>query len=227
MKTNIRTHVKKLLFFFRILKDPDLFLKNVSGVIHIGANTGQEVDEYGQYALAVIWVEPIPEVFRALKKNIIKYPKQKAFKYLLLDSDDKDIEFKIANNNGQSSSIFDFGQHTKIWPDIYYTKTIHLKSSTLTNLVKREKIDIKKYQALVLDTQGSELLILKGASELLKNFRYIKTEAPDFESYLGCCLIQDISNFLIGFGFNEIIRSKQAGRKGVGTYYDVVYERTI
>ena len=142
MKINIRTYLKKLLFFFRILKDPDLFLKNVSGVIHIGANTGQEIDQYGQYALAVIWVEPIPEIFRVLKKNIIKYPKQKAFKYLLSDSDDKDIEFKIANNDGQSSSIFDFGQHTKIWPDIYYTKTIHLKSSTLVTLVKREKIDI-------------------------------------------------------------------------------------
>jgi len=39
-------------------KDPDGFLQKVSGVVHIGANTGQERELYKKYGLRVIWVEP-------------------------------------------------------------------------------------------------------------------------------------------------------------------------
>jgi len=76
-----------------------------------------------------------------------------------------------------------------------------------------------------MDTQGSELLVLKGGLSLLKNFQYIKTEAADFESYKGCCLINDLSKFLNKLGFKEIKRIKFATRKKGGNYFDVLYER--
>ena len=41
------------------------------------------------------------------------------------------------------------------------------------------------WDALVMDTQEPELLILKGAEPMLSQFKYIKTEAADFESYVG------------------------------------------
>ena len=225
IKKIIKHILNQVLYFLLLKKNPNFFFKKISGVIHIGANTGQERKEYEKYSLAVIWVEPIPEVFEELKKNIISYPNQKAFKYLLTDVDDQEIELKIANNNGLSSSIFNFGLHTHIWPNINYVKSIQLKSSTLTSLVKSEKIDLQKYQALVIDTQGSELLILKGASEILKKFNYIVAEAADFESYVGCCLLKDLSNFLNGFGFKEVVRTKFAHNSKAGNYYDVVYEK--
>jgi len=227
IKKIIKHILNEVLYFLLFKKNPNFLFKKISGVIHVGANTGQERKKYEQYSLAVIWVEPIPEVFEQLKKNITGYPNQKAFKYLLTDVDDQEIEFKIANNNGQSSSILNFGLHTHIWPNIHYVKSIQLKSSTLKSLVQREKINLQKYQALVIDTQGSELLILKGASEILKNFHYIITEAADFESYIGCCLIKDLSNFLDGFGFKEIVRTKFAHHSKAGNYYDVVYEKII
>ena len=221
--------ISKILFIFKDkvseLKDANSFLNNVSGVIHVGANSGQEREEYNLYSLDVIWIEPIPEVFKKLEKNIKKYSKQKAYKYLLTNIDNQDIDFKIANNSGQSSSILELNQHKDIWPKVKYTKSIRLKSSTLTDIIKYEKINIKKYQALILDTQGSELLVLKGGSNLLKKFRYIKTEAADFESYKGCCLIKDVSIFLKKFGFIEIKKIKFATRKNGGNYFDVLYEK--
>jgi hypothetical protein len=36
--------------------------------------------------------------------------------------------------------------------------------------------------AIILDTQGSELLILKGAQATLRQASYVKVEAADFES---------------------------------------------
>jgi len=225
IKKIVKYILNEFYYFLSLKKNPNYLFKKISGVIHIGANTGQERKKYEQYSLAVIWVEPIPEVFEQLKKNITEYPNQKAFRYLLTDKDDEEIEFKIANNNGKSSSILNFGLHTRIWPDIHYVKSIQLKSSTLKSLVQREKIDLQRYQALVLDTQGSELLVLRGGLEILEKFQYIVTEAADFESYADCCLIKDLSNFLEGFGFKEIVRTKFARDSKVGNYYDVVYEK--
>ena len=229
MKKIINLIISKILFIFKgkisQLKDANSFLNNVSGVIHVGANSGQERYEYNLYSLDVIWIEPIPKIFNKLKKNIKRFSKQKAFKYLLTNIENQDINFKIANNAGQSSSILELNQHKDIWPNIEYTSSIKLKSSTLKNVIKYEKIDIKKYQALIMDTQGSELLVLKGGSSLLKNFRYIKTEAADFESYKECCLIKDLSNYLNKYGFKEIKKIKFATRKGGGNYFDILYER--
>jgi len=59
------------------LKDPNSFLNNVSGIIHVGANSGQERGEYSLYSLDVLWVEPIPEVFKKLKKILKNIPNKK------------------------------------------------------------------------------------------------------------------------------------------------------
>ena len=216
--------LNKILIFFFLKKNPNFYLKNISGIIHIGANEGQEREKYKKYSLSVIWIEPIPGIYEQLIKNISNYPNQIAFKCLLTDLDNQSIEFKIANNNGASSSIFNLGLHTEVWPDVNFTSSISLKSLTLTSLVKNKKIDLKNYQALLIDTQGSELLVLKGGSEILKNFKYIITEAADFESYINGCKIDDLYNFLKDHGFKEVLKTKFAEHPKLGSYYDVVYQ---
>ena len=109
----------------RILRrDPDAFLKHSNGVIHIGANAGQERDQYASLGLPVIWVEPIPEVFEALRSNISSCPNQKALRYLITDEDGKEYDFHVANNNGASSSILEFARHGEIWPEIKESQRI-------------------------------------------------------------------------------------------------------
>ena len=63
---------------------------------------------------------------------------------------------------------------------------------------------------LVIDTQGSELLVLKGALPILHHFKYIQTEVPDFEAYKGCCQLKDLQFFLVGLGYQEISRHQFA-----------------
>jgi 2-O-methyltransferase len=173
----------------------------------------------------VVWVEPIPDVFAELESNIASLKNQRAFRYILTDRDGDDIELKIASNNGAASSILEIGELTDIWPEIHYTSVIKMKSSTLQTFMQTENIDPNAYNALVLDTQGSELLVLKGAGEMLRHFRFIKTEAADFEAYVGCCQVKDLSEYLSGFGFREIKRKSFAEHSNGGRYYDVVYER--
>jgi len=204
---------------------PDSFLAEVKGVIHIGASYGQERDLYAQHGLGVLWVEPIPEVFAQLVENLASFPLQQALECLVTDRDGAEYEFNISNNDGMSSSILDLKLHRDIWPEVHYDRTIRLISKTLPTALADAHVDIAPYDALIMDTQGSELLILQGATPVLEHFRYIKTEAPDFEAYEGCCLVEDLARFLAPHGFVERSRHKFAERAQGGSYFDVVFEK--
>jgi FkbM family methyltransferase len=210
----------------RIFKpDSHKLFKSVSGIIHVGANEGQEREIYARFLLPVIWVEPNPEVYEILEKNIKELDNQKAIKGLVTDLEGKEYEFHLANNKGESSSILDFNLHKEVWPDVAFEKSITLISDTLPSLLEKNKIDPSKYDMLVMDTQGSELLVLKGSESILQNFKYIKTEVPDFESYKDCCQLKDIESFLSVRGYKEFAREPFARRPGGGTYYDITYKK--
>jgi FkbM family methyltransferase len=209
----------------RLVHPEDFFLRRVSGIIHVGAHLGQECDRYAENGLNVLWIEPNRRIFQTLSKALRLYPKQTALSYLVTDADDKDYTLHISSNNGASSSIFEFGAHKEIWPEVTFTEAIPLKSITLSSLVKRERVDLGRYDALVMDTQGSELLVLKGAADILGSFKFIKTEAADFEVYKGCCRLADLDLFLSAHHFRRVRKKRFAHKSGVGSCYDVVYSR--
>ena len=203
----------------------NLFLSKAKGVIHVGANLGQERELYAAYGLNVVWIEPIPEVYDRLNTLINSYPNQKAFRYLVTDVDDKDHLFHISNKGGGASSIYDLAGHKELWPDLTYTETITLRSITLSSLVEKERLDLNEYDVLVLDTQGSELLVLKGAISLLPHIKYVRAEVADFEAYTGCCKLDEMDRFFEEVGFRRIAKGRFAHKKGLGSYYDVLYGR--
>ena len=205
--------------------DPNAFLRSVRGVVHVGANVGQERDVYARHGLDVVWVEPIPAVFAELRANLAGLPRQRALECLVTDRDGAEYEFHVANNRGESSSILDLKEHQDVWPDVTFTSTLKLRSATLASLLAREHIDPAGYDALVMDTQGSELLVLRGAEPLLPGFKFVKTEVPDFEAYAGCAKLDEMASFLTSRGFVELTRRRFASRAAGGHYYDVVYAR--
>jgi FkbM family methyltransferase len=210
----------------RALKpDPDRFLRKLSGVVHVGANTGQEREHYEQLGLRVLWVEPIPSVYATLAANIAHLPRQRALQALVTDRDGDTVPLHVANNNGASSSIFDLKEHRDIWPSIDYTETLQLESVTLPTLFRAHQVDAAAYDGLVMDTQGSELLILQGAAPLLQGFHVVQTEAVDFEMYAGCCQLPQLDAFMREHGFRQVARDKFARHPRGGGCYDVTYER--
>ncbi len=165
MDTFVKAVIRRGKLLFK--NTPDKLLKKVKGVIHVGANTGQERELYAQYGLSVVWIEPIPEIFEKLQLNLVGIPKQIALEGLVTDQDDMEYHFHLANNNGASSSILDLNLHQDIWPEVGYEKTINLYSRKLSSLLNDNNINISEYDMLVIDTQGSELLVLKGAVTIL------------------------------------------------------------
>ena len=200
---------------------PNWYLRKVNGIVHVGANAGQERDLYASYGLDVLWIEPIPSVFDELRKNISALPKQRAINCLVTDKDDAEYVLNVASNGGASSSILEFGRHTEIWPEITYQSKMTLKSVTLDTLLGCED----RYQALILDTQGSEHLVLKGAPRLLSTIRYVKTEAADFEAYIGCARVDGLVRMLNSFDFKLIRKDKFAESPHGGQYFDLLFRK--
>jgi len=195
------------------------------GVIHVGANSGNERDVYSNNRLDVAWIEPLPDAFAELQRNIEAYPGQRALHGLITDRDGDTVTLHVSNNQGLSSSIFDLALHRDIWPDVQFVTSIAMHSTTLPTALRNAGIDPRGYDALVIDTQGSELLVLEGAEPILSHFSYIKTEAADFEIYKGCCTADQLVAFLEPRGFRLIETHPFARREGGGECFDLVFAR--
>ena len=200
-------------------------MKRSSGIIHVGANEGQERDMYAAFRLPVIWIEPIPAVFKKLSANISVYPDQRAFNYLVGDRDETPMVLNISNNGGLSSSVLSLAEHRDIWPEVDFNEKLELTAYTLDTIIEREMVAIEQYDSLVLDTQGSELDVLHGAVRTLQHIKLIKTEVADFEAYAGCARPETIAPFLRDAGFYEKYREPFANHPRGGRYYDITYVR--
>src|SRR5262245_52079742 len=87
------------------------FLHYASGVIHVGANIGQEAEMYHCLELPVIWIEPLASAYEELTERIKQFPGQCALPYLLTDKDGEEIDFHVS---GQSSSILPLKLHKQV-----------------------------------------------------------------------------------------------------------------
>ena len=200
----------------------DAFLGHISSLIHVGANDGMERRQYAKHGLDVLWVEALPECFDRLEHNLRDYPKQTAVRALVTDKDGGEYQFNVANNVG-SSSIFEFHRHREIWPHVHSQRKLPMTSVTLPTLMAGLGGGGVKYEALVMDTQGSELLVLRGAESILGQFSFIKTEVADFEAYRGCCQLADMEEFLAARRFRRLDSRCFAKGPGGESYYDVTY----
>src|SRR5262249_28499326 len=156
LPNSLRNDIKKVVAGTQEVNDPDQFLQFCSSLVHVGANSGQERALYHHYGLKVFWIEPIPEVYEQLVRNIQPYSNQTAIRALLTDRAGDIVQLNIANNSGLSSSIFDLKLHKDVWPEIDFIDYVKMASETLDGLVERGVIP-PLHDALVVDTQGSEL----------------------------------------------------------------------
>lgn len=200
----------------------DEFLKDARGVVHVGGNIGQEAPLYAQFGLPVIWIEAVPELAAAMRAEVAKYPNQRVIEGLVTDKDGAEYAFGIASN-GQSSSIFDMKDHAKAWPSVHYVGSVKLRSVTLSTLLK--DVDLAAYDTLTMDVQGAELLVLKGAESVLPAFRFLRSEATDFEAYEGGATLKELNRAAFAAGFRKRQLWAMATRPDIGTCYEVIYAR--
>lgn len=172
----------------------------IDDVLHVGAHHGQEAETYQQLgAKRVTWVEANPAVVPVLRRNVEQLG-HRVLEALVTDRTGESVEFYVTNNE-QSSSALELGTHRYEHPDIVVTESVWLKTSTLDDLCASEGIG--NPDLLVLDVQGAELLVLRGAERVIANAKCICTEINERPLYAGAALLPELDAFLGAHGFHR------------------------
>lgn len=174
------------------------------GILHIGANSGQEAEMYASLNIRrVIWIEALPDVFLRLKEHLRAFPSHIALEACVSDTNDQEVIFHVASNEGQSSSLLEPTQHKVEHPSVKFDKRISLRTVRVDTLLEEQGLDmfITGDWLLNIDLQGAELLALKGMGDLLNHFQWAYLEVNYKELYKGCPLVEDIDAFLAEHGF--------------------------
>jgi FkbM family methyltransferase len=187
-----------------IAKEIEPFLKNLKGAIHVGANIGEERDWYQKQGFEkVIWFEPNKSLFPVLVENLKEYPNQIAFNLGIHDYL-KEGTLHISDNDGQSSSLLELGLHKKYHPNVRYIGDQIVALTRLDYILKDTGENIKSFNFLNIDVQGTELNVLKSLGDQIDKLDYIYLEVNDQEVYKGCALLPEIDNYLSLFNFIRI-----------------------
>lgn len=181
-------------------------------LLHVGANTGQEAKTYHELGVRAWHVEAIPELYQELLCSIQGFDDQFALNKCLSAQPGQTVEFHIANNGGQSSSMLHLGRHSYAYPMVKYARTIALETCTIDELIRQGHVD-SDVDFLLVDVQGAELMVLQGATELLARsvIKQAIVEVSVVPLYRDGASFLDVLNFLEGYGlylrnvdFNEM-----------------------
>jgi FkbM family methyltransferase len=168
------------------------------GTLHVGAHLGEEQEEYRKHGFdPVIWIEAQDELVVKLRSKVT--PPSIVIQAVAWNIDDEKLPFKVSNN-GQSSSVFDFGSHTTNYPEVFVEEMRLLVSTRLETVLPKEP----GANFLNLDIQGAEYEALQGLGELLHSFDYVYSEVNNTEVYSGIHQISEIDKYLDGFGFTRV-----------------------
>jgi len=184
---------------FELLRD--LIRRSPRGIVHVGANDSHEFKYYRDSGAAIaVYVEPLPEVFEKLRLNLKGTPGHHAVHALLADTDGREVDFHVASNRGQSSSMFPLGRHRTLFPDIAYVDTIRMRTPTLDSLLAEAPFAGHRFDFLAIDVQGAELQVLQGAAQSLPAIDFVYVEASETPLYEGACTLDEIVAHLARFG---------------------------
>lgn len=172
---------------------------DLNGVIHAGANDGEEIYNYLRFGIDyILGFEPLPAAWQLCRDNIKKWqaelgitPKFIACYPIALDNFNGHAELNITAGDGKGSSLLrpnlEHPEVKKNWQDgqdmIVDKKEVRV--DRLDSLVKNNPIDWDQFDTLVLDTQGNEMEILEGMGDYLKQFKYLCIELSMTPAYEG------------------------------------------
>ena len=171
-----------------------------SGIIHIGAHSGEEIALYEQLFKKDIKIhlfEPQKKLFKTLsykyndKKNINLY------KYACGEQTGE-LTMYISSNEGASSSILEPKLHLEIHPDVEFN------NKEVVQVEQLDKFKIHNSDFLNIDVQGYELNVLKGGKETLSRTKYIVLEINREEVYKDVALVEEIDSFLKVYNFLRV-----------------------
>lgn len=184
------------------------------GIIHVGGHFGQEIPFYLQNITNnVIVYEPLETCFKTLFDT---YGYSVDCRKKAVGSYDGEVELNVETvNYGQSSSVLKPKEHLNQYPNIVFDKKETCEIVTLD-------VDIESpsdFNVLIVDVQGYELEVLKGAQCILEDcIEYVICEVNSVEMYEYCAKVEDLDHYLLKFGFKRIMTTWECENWGNALY---------
>ena len=187
------------------------------GILHIGASFGQEADFYQSLNAKVLWIEAIPWVYEELLLKSTRFQNQFVINALLGATNREKVDFYLASNNFESSSIFQFGKD-------FRSNSVTMNDCVKLPMIRLDSLEIpipiSNFEHWVIDVQGAELNVLKGAGELIKGCKSLKIEVSTKEIYELGSRWEELNSFLESLGFLVLWAPKN------NSHEDVVFINT-
>lgn len=168
----------------------------VDGVIVAGAHYAEEHPDYVAAGIKrFVYIEPCAAAFNMLKNKFAAHHHIQLFNYACGEVECEQVMYTGSQNEGQSNSLLKMAKHTQIHPGIT------LPNTELVTVKRLDSLGLahKGYQLLVMDCQGFEGRVLRGATETLKQMNYVYTEVNRDEVYQGCTLVDELDELLHEF----------------------------
>ncbi len=185
----------------------------IHGVVHVGIHFGQEDGTYRALGIKdMVYIEPCSNAYEKVYDLFHDMPGVKLFNCACGAEEGLATMYTETANTGMSNSLLKPAKHLEQYPSIQFTGTEDVVVKTLDSL----DFDKRKYNMLVMDVQGFEHMVLKGATETLKHIDYVYCEVNRDEVYEGCAKVWDLDVILKDF--TRVETSWQGGSWGDSIY---------
>lgn len=188
------------------------------GVIHVGAHWAEEHEEYVRCGInRFTYIEPCKDAFYVLMKKFgFEYSENEYKHYSRGYGDEKmninllnyacgekegDMTMNVSNDNqGQSNSLLKPLLHLQQHPEVIFDNKEIVRVQPLDYIL----FEKQNYDFLVMDCQGYEGQVLKGAVNTLKHIDIIYTEINRGQTYEDNMEIEEMDLFLDFHGFTRV-----------------------
>lgn len=158
--------------------------------------------------------EPVQSNYKIASNNIKKYKLQNSITLNQCALSDKNgtADFFLSSGTptditpepnwdygNKSSSLLQPEKTLEVVPWLKFNKKTTIKTMTLDSYCKKHKIP--KIHVVHMDVQGAELMVLKGAGDMLSRIEAIWMEVEAVELYKGQPLKNDVEKFMKKAGF--------------------------
>jgi FkbM family methyltransferase len=176
------------------------------GIIHVGADVGQEVPQYLEYGFKkIILIEANPNSYRTLEASFGRCDKIRLFNYAACNKNGT-VDFHIHSSRSGSTepaSILPMKRFKEIVRTLHTTGTIQVPAITLDSLIETHGIIREEYNFINIDIQGAELLALQQATKLISGLDVIISEVNLIEMYENGATESELVSFLARHGFDK------------------------
>ncbi len=164
----------------------------VASACHIGAHKGDEIPFYLEADIKkAIFIEPLSANFEELKKRISGLDNYSCVQSAV-GASACEVMMNLSSNDLQSSSVLTPKVHLSEAPHVTFQDTELVSMNTLDAILE----DFGSVDLAIIDVQGYELEVLRGATRSLSEINYIFVEVNRAETYTDCAQIEDIDLFL-------------------------------